>query len=528
MDLDNDPRVNAHSPDFPYQATTLSRRRLLRTTLALLAAAPLTPTRGTAQTPVASPVGAALPTTLAPDASPRFRAVADAFMAALAASGAPGGALGILADGAEEHAAFGVTDIASQTPVGADTLFQIGSVTKTMAGTALMRLVEDGALELDAPVRTWLPDLELPDEAVAAAVTPRHLLTHSGGWWGDLFADTGDGDDAIARFIARWFPTFPQLAPLGGYVSYNNAGFVLAGRLVEVVTGRSYERAIRELVLDPIGLDESFMRPTEARPHALGHFVVDGPPLIQEPLFLPRALDPAGGVWSTTRDLLRYARFHLGDGTAGETRLLPAATLAAMQEPRLPVPGIPGLSMGLPWFVAEPPGLRLVFHNGATFGQSADLFLVPERGFALAAFTNALPAGSAAVQAALVAAIAHYLAPAEPEPATPVGGTPLTAAPGTTPDLDDYAGSYEDPNGTAILRREGDVLLLTLEAHFRPEHVVPRYTADLPTAVPLQFVAEDLAVIEFAGQPLPLAFVRRPDGSVGWLASSLRLVPKVA
>src|SRR5262249_15197859 len=146
------------------------------------------------------------------------------------------------------------TNVNHPATVAADTLFQIGSITKTMTATIVMRLVEMGKLDLGTPIRAYLPDLRLSDEAGAARRTMRHLLTHVGGWEGDylIFADTGRGDDALARFIAK-MEGAPQLTPLGEVWAYNNAGFYIAGRVIEAVTGQSYEMAAKKLQLVPLG-----------------------------------------------------------------------------------------------------------------------------------------------------------------------------------------------------------------------------------------------------------------------------------
>ena len=164
----------------------------------------------------------------------------------------------MLHEGEEHVAGFGVTSLENPLDVTPDTLFQIGSITKTFTATAVMRLVERGELDLDSPLRTYLPGLKLGDEDVAARVTMRHLLTHTGGWIGDYFDDFGSGDDALAR-MCESMATLPQLTPLGEVWSYNNAGFYLAGRVIEVIAGKPYEEAMQELVLEPLGLEQTLL-----------------------------------------------------------------------------------------------------------------------------------------------------------------------------------------------------------------------------------------------------------------------------
>src|SRR5512138_126583 len=141
----------------------------------------------------------------------------------------PGVAVGVWQAGQEETAGFGVTSLANPLPVTPETLFQIGSITKTMLATAAMRLVEQGRLELDRPVRAVLPELRLADEATAAGLTLRHLLTHTGGWAGDYFNDFGWGSDSLAKMVDS-LVRLPQQTPAGTLWSYNNSGFDIAGR----------------------------------------------------------------------------------------------------------------------------------------------------------------------------------------------------------------------------------------------------------------------------------------------------------
>jgi CubicO group peptidase (beta-lactamase class C family) len=478
-----------------------------------------------------------LPATIAADASPAFRAVAEALQAAMTATRTPGAALGILADGVEEYAVFGIASIETGEPVTADTLFQTGSITKTLTGTAVMRMVEAGEIDLEATVRTYLPDLRLEDESVAERVTVRHLLTHTGGWWGDLFADTGSGDDAIERYVSERFPELPQLTPLGEYFSYNNAGFTLLGHVLEVVTDQEYRAAMSELVLAPLGMSNSFFAPDEvlARPHAQGHFSEEGEaPRVQEPLFIPRSSDPAGGLWSTTGDLLRYARFHLGDGTVEGERILSPDSLAMMQTPQQSILGDPTSAMGLPWFIIDLPEQRLIMHEGGTFGQGAQLVLAPDRDVAVAMVGNALPAAAVAAQAALAAVLNQYFgidlaaAQASAAMATPMAPPVTSPPPVASPDeLDQYTGQYGTPDATYRLNVMDGGLVLSYELHPHPAQVQPRYVVDVPTVTAVQLVAPDLALATIAGLPLPLVFVRDDEGEIGWVSAGLRLVPKV-
>ena len=509
----------------------LSRRQLLAMSAAAAGGAALTtawhvPLAYALETPPA----AAIPHTVAPDASPSFRAVAERLLAAMAEHQLPGAALGILANDREEHAVFGLASLDTKTPVTADTRFQIGSLTKTYTGTAVMRLIDRGKLDLDAPVRTYLPGLRLMNEDVAARVTIRNLLTHTGGWWADDLIDTGSGDDAMARYIVERLPTSPQLSPLGAFFSYNNTGFLLLGRLIEIVTGQTYRAAVRDLVLDPLGQTGSTFtaEEVERQPHAAGHAQGSQGTAVVTPLNFPRNIDPAGGLWSTTRDLLRYARFHLGDGAAPDgKRLLAQYTLRLMRSPQVAVPSGFALEMALPWFIQELPGLELAMHGGDTFGQHTAFMFAPERGFALVLLTNAQPAGGLAEWAVTNEAAQQYLglgldaarAGFVASLSVPTG-TPALAAPS---DLMQYAGRYSEPNATYMLRVENGGLLLTIEQTMGPEQIVPSIVPPPVRDSPVRFFAPDLALL---GQSV-LPFVRRPNGDIGWIDVGLRLVPRI-
>jgi CubicO group peptidase (beta-lactamase class C family) len=302
----------------------------------------------------------------------------------------PGVAVGILHEGEMATAGFGVTNVNHPLPVTDETLFQIGSITKTYTATAIMQLVEMGKLDLEATVRTYLPDFKVADEAAASQATLRHLLTHTGGWVGDFFHDTGPGDGALARYVAD-MAGLEQLAPPGTVWSYSNSGYKLAGHIIEKVTGQSFEAALQALVLTPLGLGNSFLDPGQVMPHrfAVGHRVTAEGTRVAHPWPLPRNAYPDGGIICHVKDLLGYARFHLGEGrTPDDTRLLKSESMALMHSPQVAIWGEKE-AMGLAWFIEAVNGTPQLWSSGVTNGQNALLLLVPGQNFAVAILTNA-------------------------------------------------------------------------------------------------------------------------------------------
>jgi CubicO group peptidase (beta-lactamase class C family) len=305
----------------------------------------------------------------------------------------PGVAIGMLRADAVEVAGFGVTSVEHPLPVDGDTLFQIASVTKTMTATVIMRLVERGALDLDAPVRRYIPAFRLRDAAAQERATVRHLVTHTGGWLGDCFADFGNGDDALERYVAA-MAELEQITPLGEIWHYSNSSFTLLGRLIEVVTGKTYEDATRELLFVPLGMTKSCFSANEAITHrvAIGHYIVDEKPVVGRPWAFPRATTPVGGVVSTVNDLMRYARFHLGDGTSPDgARLLSRESLELMRTPLADADL--DRKVGVSWFMRTVGGVRLQYHGGSAIGQQGVLMLAPDRREAVTVQTNSARGG---------------------------------------------------------------------------------------------------------------------------------------
>lgn len=311
----------------------------------------------------------------------------------------PGAALGIVRDDELLETATGVVNVETGVETTPDTLFQIGSITKVYTASIVMQLVDEGKVDLDEPVATYVPELSLSDPSLATAITVRHLLNHTSGIDGDLFEDCGRGDDCVERYIGL-FPTLAQMAPPGSFFSYCNSGFVLAGRLIELLDGCSYDAALKRRLLEPIGATRSTMLPEEAILHraSVGHVVppgADGPTVVRQWL-LPRALGPAGLIAAPVSELLAFARLHLDGGTAGGQQILSSQSVAAMQraEVRLTDPYTLGQAWGLGWILFEWGAEPVIGHDGSTLGQNAFMRLVPGQRLAVALLTNA-PGGRA-------------------------------------------------------------------------------------------------------------------------------------
>jgi CubicO group peptidase (beta-lactamase class C family) len=165
----------------------------------------------------------------------------------------PGAAVGVYAGGEVVDFAAGVLSRATGVEATTDSVFQIGSITKTWTATLVMQLVDDGLLDIDKPVVTYLPDFKLADQDAANSMTVRQLLCHTAGFEGDVFTDTGNNDDCVEKYLET-LAADPQLFPPGELFSYNNAGYVVLGRLIEVLRQKPYDQALREHLFAPLGL----------------------------------------------------------------------------------------------------------------------------------------------------------------------------------------------------------------------------------------------------------------------------------
>ena len=442
----------------------------------------------------------------APDT--RFSGIAALAEAKMREYGVPGVAIGIISGSATTVQGLGVTNVEDPLPVNAHTVFPIASISKTFAATAMMRLVEQGKVDLKAPVRTYLPDFRVQDSAVSRDVTVWHLLTHMGGWEGQV-SGPDRGTETLTNFLTT-ITDLMQVAPPGAAWSYNNAGFSIAGRVIEVVNGTSINQAIRDLVFRPLGLEHAGTNSNDfiVNRFAAGHIVRDGRPVLQRP-FGASVSVTAGGVGLDITDLMTYAKFHMGDGMVGGTRVLTRESLQAMQTAQAAKQATDD-SIGVAWHMRHVAGVRTFSHGGTLSGHILLLEIVPERNFAIAILTNA-NTGWRLIQDVEREALRSYLgATYAVNQAIAHRGlveTLPSVQPGRQPDFAPYLGTYARPNMTNVVHVENGKLYVDnrLVTFFGPDRVV---ILDGPEA----------------GQAIE--FVRDAGGKVNWVRVTGRVAVK--
>lgn len=364
-----------------------------------------------------------------PDWSSRLETLAAEF-------DVPGAVLGIWADGAETITPYGALNRRTGVEVTGDSVFQIGSVSKPWTATMIVQLAAEGRLGLDDAVVKLLPEAPIDPR-----ITVRQLLTHQSGIDGDLFTDTGRGDDCLTRYVAL-LGGVDQLFEPGTAYSYCNAGFVLLGRLIEVLDGRSWDESLKARLVEPLRLQATMTLPEEAILHrnALGH-TTEGEPV--KTWNLPRSIGPAGLITTNAADLLTFARHHFD-------------AYAEMREPQVSYPGGAGglAAIGLAWRLYDWSGRKLFGHDGTTIAQLAFLRVDPEARLAVCLLTNS--ANAQALFDALAAEVfTEYVGAAAPLPPAPVEA-PVGG--------DDHLGVYERASVRLEVLRRDDRLYLTYQA----------------------------------------------------------------
>ena len=459
----------------------------------------------------------------------RFDALVSFAEAKMKEHRVPGVAVGIVDNGVITTRGLGITNVEDPLPVTDHTVFPIASISKTFAATAMMRLVEQGKVDLKAPVRKYLPDFKVRDENVARDVTVWNLLTHSGGWEGQI-AGPERGEDTLRTFVATTLVDVMQVAPPTAAWSYNNAGYSVAGRVIEVANTTSINRAMRDLVFTPLGLAHAGTTAGDfiVNRFASGHVnrpsttlrasAGDASTSLIRP-YVHATSVTSGGVGVCIADLMTYAKFHLGDGTnATGERILSRASLDLMQTPQLEKQSTDD-AIGLGWHIRRVGGVRVAGQGGTAGGHILVLSIVPERNFAIGILTN-VQNGWRLIQEVEREALRSYhgIVYAKNQAIAHRGlveTLPNVEPLATQPDLKQYVGRYQRPMNAVDVRIENGRLLV---------QEVPN-SGDARPALPIAFFGPDRAVVTDGNdRGQSIEFIRDTTGAIRWV----RVVGRVA
>ena len=367
---------------------------------------------------------------------------------------APGAVFALMHGSDVIECAAGTANLDTGLRMTADTLFPIASISKVYTATLVMQLVDEGVLDLDTPIRTYLPDFRVADPHVTERLTARHLLTHTGGIDGDKDDVTERGDNAIERYVASCV-TLGQVHELGVTFSYCNSGFTILARLVEVLRGKTWDAAVRDHLFAPLGATRSGTLPEDviwsrlAAGHQTGD---DGQPHVFYHWDHDRSVNGAGGVITTAAELLSFARMHLNKGLAdGGTRVLTESSAAAMLAPHveLPDPRTGVTHWGLGWELVLGGPRVLAGHGGDLFCHHSRVIICPEAGFAVVLLVNG--DGVDFIANRMFREAAAEIGATLPEPVSPPAISPHV-------DLAALAGTYETIAARITITPAGDHL----------------------------------------------------------------------
>jgi CubicO group peptidase (beta-lactamase class C family) len=317
----------------------------------------------------------------------------------MATDNVPGAALALIKEGRVVlEKSYGYRDLTTRAPVTAQTLFNIGSISKSFTALAIAQLVDQHTLDLDAPIIGYVPEVRLSEPLMTRTVTLRQLLSHASGLppdeqWPERVPPSRPG-------IMREFATMPITAPPGTRFQYCSRCIVLAAYVLERVSGETWETYTRTQIFAPLGMTTASFGPSgleRAADRAQPYQHDSGVGQVRVPwdrLAYLDALGPAGGIDASIVDLTRYALFQLGDGTISGRRVLSAKMMAELHRPEIAVgpawtsAPVQDLHHALGWFTAEYRGVRLVYHNGVNPGFRASIVLVPSAKAGVVILTN--------------------------------------------------------------------------------------------------------------------------------------------
>lgn len=315
--------------------------------------------------------------------------------------GVPGISIALVQDGKVLLSkGYGVRELGKNDKVDSSTLFGAMSTTKAMTAVAMGILVDEGKVDWDDKVLKHLPDFRVADPYVTNELRIRDLFTHNAGLGNAdfLWAWT---PELTSVEIARRMQYAPQAYPLRGGYTYQNVMYLVAGLVIEKVSGMPWERFMTSRVFGPLGMNATFPNLSSSRSYqnrSSAHYEIDKKVEVI-PEMAADSIASAGAVWSTSDDIAKWVNFVLGNTTVNGKELLKPATLSEMMKPQAIIPigqFYPTTRLtkphwttyGLGWFQHDYRGLMVNMHTGSLAGRTAIIGLIPDKKFGIYIFGN--------------------------------------------------------------------------------------------------------------------------------------------
>ena len=320
-----------------------------------------------------------------------------------ASSGAVGAQVSAILGDQRVDLVYGTSNAQLNIPMTVDTIVQVGSVTKVLNAAIAMSLVDEGKLELDTPIVSYLPELEVADRHARETITLRQLLSMSSGLDNAVpYVQHGRAEDALARYVASLHEVRQVFAPGKGF-GYSNAGSCIVGRAAERLTGELWDTLLRQRILEPAGLVHAESLAEELPFHrvSVGHGPALGeqPPTVTRPWCLTRAQGPAGSTLAmSAHDTASFGRLFVSGGIAANgNRVLSESTIKAMMTPTTDVPiAVPKWGIGSKWGLGPNlshwDGTAVWGHVGGNTSGACQLVWFPQKCGVLAFTVNTLAA----------------------------------------------------------------------------------------------------------------------------------------
>jgi len=314
----------------------------------------------------------------------------------------PGAAVSVVKDGQLFFAkGYGYANLQNNKPVVANqTLFMVGSVTKLFTWTAVMQLVEQGKLDLNVDVNTYLKSFQIP-ATYPQPITLKNLMTHTAGFEDrnvGTVAQTADDIEPLGDYLAHNMPS--RVRPPGEVTAYSNYGVALAGYVIEQVSGMPFDDYIEANILNPLNMHHTTTRqplPSDlAQDMSMCYTYADGAYQAGDP-FLYMQIQPAGAMRTTVTDIANFMIAHLQNGIYGNSRILQNATAEQMHTQLFTNdPRVNGNAHG--FWEMNLNSLRILYHYGLTSSFASFLFLLPEQNLGLFVSYNSLGGNQAEIR----------------------------------------------------------------------------------------------------------------------------------